>query len=392
VRALAALGVVLAACGGPKRVDPTAPFALNISGSVTIPLRLVRDVPLVQIKVDGGAPEWFVLDTGAPMSVVATRISSRMQQHTSDVAIHVSGTTPGEFDTKVFQFDGLRVGSLTFDDVSGIVSDLAALDERIGFPIGGILGFPPFADLLLTLDYPNQRAIVDHGSLPEPNQRDVLLLRDHAMHPSIVLRIAGVDTITEIDSGSGFFMEIAQHVGDKLAVLAPPVVAGHAMGIAGLAPQRAVKLDGDVKLGVQTVHHPLIYLGEDPSLDTDQIARIGGPLLAHFAVTFDQRTRAVRFTRADQTPLDPGPLKSLGLELVKRGAGWQIIDLIPNTPAAALDVRRGDVLVSVEGKPTVDLDAGDWERTYNTISPLHIGIARGTTHLDVVIPVAILVP
>ncbi len=380
------------ACGSSKPATVPA-SVLDVSiGKVTVPMRLVRHVPLVRVNVDEGDPVWFVLDTGAPISVIAKRIAGRMTKEAGGEDVHVSGTTPGAFDTAAFRFNRLHLGKLPLDNVDAIVTDLASLDERIGVQIGGILGFAPFKDLVLTLDYPHAQVIVEAGELPQPNGRDILALHVHALHPSIVLPIAGTDTITEVDSGSGFFMEVATSIATRLTFRAPPVPAAHAIGISGLSEQRAAKLAGDVRLGTQTMRAPLIYLGDDPSLDTDGVARIGGPLLAHFAVSFDQRTEAVRFARAETDAIDFGPLKSIGIELVKRANGWEIVGLVANTPAAGLGLLLGDVITTVNGKATAEFDAEDWDLATYAPVPLNATVIHDGQPRDLVVPIALLVP
>jgi Aspartyl protease len=388
----AILALIGCGSGNAHELVPPGVLTNETVEHLVVPMRLVRHVPLVQLQIDNGDPVWFVLDTGAPISVFAKRIESRLTKQRSEEDVHVSGTTPGSFDTAAFVFDGLRLGKLRLDNVQAIVTDLSSLDERVGLQIGGILGFEPFRNYVLTLDYPRSRVLVDVGSLPAPNGRDILPLTIHALHPSVVLSIAGTDTITEVDSGSGFFMEVAGVIAKRLTFRAPPVVAAHAIGISGLSAQSAVKLDGDIRLGVQTLHAPLIFLGEDPSLDTDGVARMGGPLLAHFAVSFDQEGQAIRFARNELDAIEFGPLKSLGLELVKRGKGWRIVDFVPNTPAASLGLHADDVIVSANGKPTDQFDAADWELATYAPVPLHLGILRGTEPIELDLPVALLVP
>src|SRR5437870_1968241 len=60
---LAGLVVTSAPAQQPSR--PPAPIAAVPSSGVEVPLRLVRGRPLVDVRINGGAPYTFLFDTGA---------------------------------------------------------------------------------------------------------------------------------------------------------------------------------------------------------------------------------------------------------------------------------------------------------------------------------------
>jgi hypothetical protein len=378
---------VAAACGPPKAAPHHyGPLRTPIADPVSFPLRLIRDVPFAQVQIDDGPPIWFAIDTGSPISVFDSALTDRLRLHDQNQGMQVSGTTEGSFQTKMYAVGGVRIGGARLGDVTGIVTDVSAIGEHIGIPFGGIIGLAAFADYTLTLDYPNARGTLDHRGLPPPDGDEVLPLVLHNAHPSLTTAIGGAKTIVEIDSGSGYFMELASTVMARVKARGPLVVVGQAIGMTGMAQVKAARLDSTIAIGGHPVVDPMVFESADPSLETDGVARIGGPLLASFAVTFDQRLARVRFSRAGREPVRALPVRVSGVELVRKLTGWTVVGLVPGTSAATTGVQLGDRIVSLDGRPADAFDAGDWAAHDKTGKPGHLVVARGAKEIEVVVP------
>ena len=125
------------------------------SGSVRVPFRSGLNHVLVEVVDASGGTHTFFLDTGASFSVITpyfleTAEASEVEGEEIDAAHGVGGelaATP-----TMHELRGLRVGDLRIEKAGAVQLDLG-LDEELGFPIEGILGFNVLSNLVTVIDY-----------------------------------------------------------------------------------------------------------------------------------------------------------------------------------------------------------------------------------------------
>ncbi|MFO0841189.1 MAG: aspartyl protease family protein [Gemmataceae bacterium] len=120
---------------------------------VTVPFELLKSGHMaVQVRVNGKGPYLLVFDTGAPISLLTTRLAKEAKLLSGKNSSFMPGFgTIGEAKIK-----SLEVGSQKVEDVGAIVMDhptVEALGRALGKKLDGIVGFPFFARFKLTLDY-----------------------------------------------------------------------------------------------------------------------------------------------------------------------------------------------------------------------------------------------
>jgi membrane-associated protease RseP (regulator of RpoE activity) len=138
----------------PKPV--TVPFELLKSGHMT-----------VEVKVNGKGPYTLIFDTGAPTSLLSTRIGKEAKLLNNKSSSFMPGFgSIGEAKIKT-----LEVGTQKAEDVSAIIMDhptVQLLGDKLGKKIDGIVGFPFFARFKMTLDYEKKTmTLVPSGYKPQ---------------------------------------------------------------------------------------------------------------------------------------------------------------------------------------------------------------------------------
>jgi hypothetical protein len=106
----------------------------------------------VKITLNGKGPYRVIFDTGAPVTLLNTRIAQ-------DSGLEAKGTKPQSFfgimAPRQVEIKTLGVGDLKADKVPAIIMDhptVEVMHQAFG-PIEGIVGFPFFARYAVTLDY-----------------------------------------------------------------------------------------------------------------------------------------------------------------------------------------------------------------------------------------------
>jgi|GEM_PF-1259653 len=256
-------------------VEPTVSLA---TAAVTLPMRVDRYKPVIDVTIDGKGPFHFGVETGAPFIGVRQRVLD---------ALGLKPVAAG--DPPLYALDAIDAGGLHVANARAIVTEAA--DPGID----GVLGLNTFASLLMTIDYPAARLVLSRGALPPPNGRDVLATVPIAFGFGVHLDIGGVGSDAFIDTRSETALGVSPSLAGGLHFAYAPVTVGMARG-AGFAPVpvKAARLDGDIALGAYAIARPIVDVRQLPPYLPSQ-PLLGGRILSQFAMTLDQRNGRVRF-------------------------------------------------------------------------------------------------
>jgi hypothetical protein len=131
----------------PAGADQAAPKP------VTVPFKLLPTKHMVvRVKVNGKGPYPVIFDTGAPITLLNTKVakeSGLLNQKAPPSGFPLFGTM-GPFKIK-----SLELGDLKSADVPTMVMDHPTVEliSKVLGPVEGIVGFPFFARYRMTLDY-----------------------------------------------------------------------------------------------------------------------------------------------------------------------------------------------------------------------------------------------
>jgi hypothetical protein len=124
---------------------------------VTVPFELFKTKHIaVMIKINGKGPYRVIFDTGAPVTLLSTKVATQtgLIDKNTPKPLFAPFNTAGEAKIKT-----LSVGDLQVKDVNAIIMDhpaVEAMSEAFG-PVEGIVGFPFFSRYKMTLDYKAQQ-------------------------------------------------------------------------------------------------------------------------------------------------------------------------------------------------------------------------------------------
>jgi hypothetical protein len=232
---LAALAIALFAARlpadepGPKHPTPVkVPFEVLRSGHMA-----------VQVKVNGKGPYKLIFDTGAPLSLVNTRLAkeSGLLKDMPAPAFPIFGMM-GETKIKT-----LEVGDAKEHNIPTIVMDhptVEQISKVLGTPIHGIVGFPFFARFKMTLDYKAKTLTLAPSTYRPP---DVMKALNNVLTG---LLFSTTTPARPVAPAAQWGLSASKATGDDEAgVDVKSVVSGSAADKAGLkAGDRLLTLDG----------------------------------------------------------------------------------------------------------------------------------------------------
>jgi hypothetical protein len=260
------------------------------SDSATVPMQFRGHVPIVDVMINGQGPFLFMIDTGGGLAAdFDTALVAKLKLPTNGKvrAGDPSGQNAREFDTVAVE--SIKLGNVEFRNVTALARERTGPNAP---EVSGILGFPLFAEFLLTLDYPGKQVRLARGELPQANGANILSFEMPRRIPVVDLMIGSLKVRAHLDSGNlvGAFI-VPTALLDKLDLVSAPVTVGRARTVANEVEIKQAQLGETITLGSFEFPKPTITF---PALDE---TNIGLKTLREFTLTFDQKNKRMKLTR-----------------------------------------------------------------------------------------------
>ena len=357
--------------------------------TVSIPAKFLSNYLVIETKWDRHGPYHFLVDTGASVTLVSPEIASRYAARNAPPP-----TTPlvrvksADGETALLTATTLRKIELSedalFENVQALIYDCSAISAHLGIRIDGILGFPLFRETILTLDYPNSRVVLQRRSVTPLNPGEPIPFNNERNTPIIPLQLGRQTIVALIDSGSDGSLSL-NPVGLQPAYLVQPRPGATIATLSGDRKQQIGRLAENVTLGGYVIEQPVVDL-------TDELTSIGGGILKHFSVTFDQEHNRVIFHRGSRESIPARPLRNAGVSFSKTPVYWRVASVVPDSPAARNGVRTGDLVTRINGQLVDEWDIVRYQRLVATADEITFTFLNGNEETEKRIRVFDLVP
>jgi aspartyl protease len=261
--------------------------------AAAIPVDLVGNYVLVQVRVNGSEPLWFLLDSGAA-TVVSAKCAARLKLATrgSQVGNGVGGAIEATMAANV----RLGLPGVEFSEARVVVAPLDGIEASLHRPVDGILGNSVLRRSVVTVDYARKTLrVADPRAYTYGGGGAVvpLVLDRDLVFASATVKTAGHEPVSglfEIDSGGGHGVILNApfvRAGKLLdGTSLPRVLVG---GLGGAMPAREGRLEW-MTLGTARIDAPAALFSEATGglNASDEFAgNVGADVLRRFVVTFD---------------------------------------------------------------------------------------------------------
>lgn len=385
--ALAAL-LLAAGCatsGGPRPL-PARPLRTSFdSARVTLPAQTIGNYLVIEAKWDRHGPYRFLIDTGSSVTLMSPTLARRYPGWTvSPTARRVMGPDGRVIELPEASMRRLELNGVRFDDVPVLLYDCAPFSAHLGVRIDGVLGFPLFRDVLLTLDYPGSRVVLQRPKGAPPVPGTAVPFDNPRKTPLVPLRLGDRTFSALIDSGSDMTFSL-NPVGLNPTFEYGPAVGATIGSIAGDRTQQIGRLSETLTVGDQAFPRPVVDL-------SDELSAIGAGVLRYFTVTFDQTSDRVIFDRDSKEPIGLPGRRSAGVSFNKTPAYWRVAGVVPKSPAAVAGVQAGDLVIRINGEPIAKWDLKRYEELVAGAMELTLTFLQGTAESEKVVKTFDLVP
>jgi len=343
---------------------PTAAHVPAPTPLAVVPFERHGGLVFLPVRVNGGRPLSFALETGAAPSVIDRDVAAALGIASAGGNV-VSGAGEGSAAYTVVPDAALELAGVVARDASLIAAPLRDLGRYAGHPVDGLLGLDFLRRFALVVDFEGRRVVVHDAATFAPGADElgarvpVSLSSGHAMLDASIVLDDGrfVDGRFALDTGAS-----------PSAVVAAPFVRQHglveAVGRTSIAPGRGIASESGMTLGRPaglrvgpfTVAEPVCGLSADTvgAFASDRWAGVvGNGIWERFTLTLDLSREQV-YLRPNAGFARRELADASGLTILAEGDElrlYRVSRVAPGSPAAEAGVREGDELVAVGGRP-----------------------------------------
>jgi hypothetical protein len=312
----------------------------NRRSPLSIPFDFATNQIFVKVGINGSAPTWFVVDSGASHCVIDDALA---QKSNLKVESEKEGTGAGKGSVKVKITKDVVYNLPGFDlaVAESYIIDLSGQPAVIGREIGGILGYDFFAAHVADVDFdarvltlydaPDYQAVGD--AVPF-----VLKKRTPYIHAKVFVGGKPSDVEVLVDSGSQDAIDA-----DPLAQSAKRLEVVGGVGL-GQEFRTVLGRADSVQIGSFSLAKPFGVTGG--------VQLIGTEILRRFHVAFDYPHERIFFAPS-RSFTEPFPMDASGLDLrcTRDFVGFEVHDVSKNSAGERAGIRPKDVIVAINNQP-----------------------------------------
>lgn len=280
--------VIPPAAASTQEAQPTVEVVLQ-DAQVVLPADLSTGHIAVTVKINGSEPMLFQVDTYASIDAcIDDDVAKALGLPVVGTTLNSDGVTTRT--KELARIDQLECGGATFKNLLTLIDDYDWIRRRDGKQVAGLLGFTAFRDLLLTIDYPGNRLVLERGALGE-GESNVIAYTSQNGSPDVMLRVGDKEFLFALDTGSGSGLMMFRDDTKHLDLAGDLQQAGASRTVYGTRNLWSGRLSGDVGIGGHKIENPDLLFQEEGQ----GLRLLGRGILGRYAVSFDQQNQRIRF-------------------------------------------------------------------------------------------------
>jgi hypothetical protein len=357
--------------GASHLAAPTSsPHDFSIADGATqasVPIQISKNQVWLDVMLNGKGPFHFAFDTGGA-NVIDSAVAKELGV-TSGGLTQVTGAGDASVDTSFAVIKTLQIGDARVtDQVFGVLPIAQGFGVTTGVKMDGLIGYEVLSRFLTTFDYGNKKVVFHMpGSYTPPPGATVVPIALFGTQPQFACDIDAVPATCTLDTGASQSLNfytpfIEAHPSVLPTKHSEPGING--FGVGGPTIGTLGRLQ-TLSFGGLTLHD---LVGDYTTQGAGGLAlpffgaNVGGGVWKRFTMTLDYHggTMTLDYHGGTMTltPNADFPARDQwersGLYLINKGA-VTVIDVRPGTPAATTGLKKGDVIVSLDGSSNPSL-------------------------------------
>jgi hypothetical protein len=327
---------------------------LDGASAATVPFEFVLNHIFVKVTIDGIGPLRFFLDTGGVN--VLTPGAAKVLGIKAEGSVQGSGVGEKTEAFGLAKAGRIQLGQAWMDrQTFYVIPSLADIGTRMGLQVDGIIGYELFRRFVIRIDHARGELTL---SLPKgwsyQGGGTTAPFLFHGHQPQVEGEFDGLKGRFDLDTGSGSVLDLYTPFVKEHGLLAKypgaiyRVSGGGVGGEVGMHDARARTLT----LGGHTAAAPVVSFSTTAKgafASTDAAGNVGEGFLRRFTVTFDYGRQELHL-EPNALLGQPFPYTRAGVGLSNTQGAWKVEDVIAKSPAGEAGLRKGDLVLAVDGR------------------------------------------
>ncbi len=368
-----------------------------------VPFRLVKNLMVVPMMINGQGPYNFVLDTGVGLCLITDPTLIGVLKPTYVRDIRITGFGEGE-DIMASVCVGLdfELGQTTAKNMSAAIlkEDAFNLSGLTGIKIHGLIGYELFSSFIIKINYIARQITLYRPNtyyIPKKGARIPITIEERKPYITAEIELESSRKLLAkliLDTGAGHPVSLETENGVPFPVPPLNVPANLGIGLSGpifgyLSRIRSLKLAKYELRNVITAFPDY----DNVAAKITSISRngnMGTSILKRFTVVFDYSRGAI-YLRPTIAIKDPFEHNMSGMDLISGGSDYTrkfILRVEKGSPAEEVGLMKDDELISVNFKRADEMSMEELDeilRSKDGRSLLLEVLGKGQTRTDRVI-------
>ena len=330
-----------------------------------------RDIPIelngvhifMQARVNNSDPLWFVLDTGAEVSVLNTSTAEALGLKLQG-KVEGRGAGEGSVDANFVKDVNYELPGAKIEGQTAATIPVEPIEALMGRAIDGILGYDMISRFVVEIDYAEKRLqLYDRGSYSYAGKGTRVPIRIENGHPFVNATVTMPDGRAikgefMLDTGASTAIGFTAPFTEKnklLDALSKKIFFHGGLGVGGESNSYLGRVSS-VDIGGLEFPGPLAGFSQDKAgvgADPTLAGLIGGEILSRCTIIFDYE-RGEMILEPNATFDDPYEFNMSGLLIRTGGRGdWKTLSVyrvMPDSPGARAGIEAGDVIRTIDGR------------------------------------------
>lgn len=346
-----------------------------------IPFKLVKNLMIIPLSINGKGPYNFVLDTGVGLFLVTDPKLVDTLEIKNLRTIRIMGFGEGS-DLSAFVTPSLKVqiGSAVAESIPAAIlkKDVFELSSYAGMPIHGLVGFEFFSSFTVKISYPVSTITIYHPDKPyilRKGSKVPITIEDKKPYLVTEIKLSNGRTIAAklvIDTGAGHPVSLENYDGHPFEIPQVNIAANLGVGLTGPITGYIGRIPS-IKLGKYTLHNVIASFPNysDVGSRVGSVSRngnMGNSILKRFDVVFDYAHKAM-YLKPSTYLKEPFEHDMSGMELASAGNEFNrviVTRVEPFSPAEDMGLKKDDEIVSINFKPVKEMTMQDIDNLFRS--------------------------
>lgn len=335
-----------------------------------IPFKLVKNLMIIPLKINGNGPYNFVLDTGVGLFLITDPKLVDTIKIANLRSIRITGFGEGnELSAFVSPSIKVRVGSAVAQSIPAAIlkKDVFELSGYAGMPIHGLIGYEFFSSFTVKISYSMNTVTIYRSEKPyilRKGTKIPITIEEKKPYMMTEINMSNGQKIKAkliIDTGAGHPISLENYMGKPFEVPEVNIAANLGVGLTGAITGYIGRIPS-IKLGKYTLTNVIASFPDHSSVGSKLMSvsrngNMGNNILKRFDVVFDY-TRLAMYLRPSTYLKEPFEHDMSGMELASAGEEYNrvvITRVEPLSPAEDLGLRKDDEILSINFKPVKEM-------------------------------------